>query len=211
PAEIIGVHGFFGHAIGAEHDAVLIIEEKLASTARLAAEFGLTRAEFDVHIGVLIEPGGNGIKVFRPVGDVEGDEGGMGMLGKDVVLLVEESLFAGEFRAVETPGWIGHQFFIALVVLVGGSEEGLGIGGVNRHGNAEASAFFPNGIHAGVVDGDKLAGTIAHAEAKILQDFQAAGAATNGVIELLDHFLAEIRIVDFAPIHLSENNKAVGI
>src|SRR5208283_3454068 len=38
-----------------------------------------------------------------------------------------------------------------------------------------------------------------------------AGAATNGVIELLDHFLAEIRIVDFAPIHLSENNKAVGI
>ena len=82
---------------------------------------------------------------------------------------------------------------------------------MNGHGNTQAAALFPHGIQARVVDGNELAGTVTHAEAEVLENLQAAGAAAHGVIKLLDHFLAEVRIVDLAPIHLSKHHETVRI
>src|SRR5215470_11507887 len=42
-------------------------------------------------------------------------------------------------------------------------------------------------------------------------DFEAPSATLHGIIELRDHFLGEIGIVNLAPIHLCENNETAGI
>lgn len=56
------------------------------------------------------------------------------------------------------------ELFVALVVAVDGMEERFGIGDVDGDWDAEAAAFFPDGIEARIVHGDELAGFVADAE-----------------------------------------------
>src|SRR5437588_2737744 len=50
-------HALFGPgAVGAEEDAVLIFQEEAASRERLPAELGDAAGDFDVEIGIAVEP-----------------------------------------------------------------------------------------------------------------------------------------------------------
>src|SRR5208283_1309423 len=79
------------------------------------------------------------------------------------------------------------------------------------NGYSEAAAFFPDRIEAGIINGDELAGFVTIAEAEILQNFQTASAAANGIPELGDLLGRKICIIDPAEINLREDNKAVRI
>ena len=82
---------------------------------------------------------------------------------------------------------------------------------MNRYRDFQFPTFFPDRIHSRIVDGHQFAALVFDAQAPIFENFQSARPAAHRVIQLRDHFLAEFRIVDLAPVHLCENYKTVGI
>src|SRR5712671_3827338 len=63
---MIAIHRFFWPVVGPKHDAVLIFQEQLARASGLASQFSFTRAEFDHHVGILVQHAGHPIEIFRP-------------------------------------------------------------------------------------------------------------------------------------------------
>ena len=103
------------------------------------------------------------------------------------------------------------QFFVAFVGRVDRVKEGFRVTRVNGYRDAETSGLFPDRIDAGIVDRNQLASLVANSETKVFEYFQATCPARNRIVELLHHFRAEVRIVDFAPVDLSENDEPAGI
>src|SRR5712692_723138 len=171
PPEIVGVHLLLGIAVCSKKDAVLILLEELSRAPWLAAELGLASAKFEVHIRVFIEPRGDGIKVFRPVGNVKGDECRVRVLLEDMIAFREKRFLARELRTVKTPRRIVHKFFITFVAIVRRPEKSLGIARMNGHRNTQLAALLPNRVEPRVVHRNQLAGLVFHAEAKILEHF----------------------------------------
>ena len=79
---------------------------------------------------------------------------------------------------------------------------------MNRNWYSEAPAFFPYGVKPRVVDRDQLSRFISISQTEILQLLQAARTASDRIIELSHHFLAEIGVVNFAEVDLFENDRS---
>ena len=208
---MVAVHLFAGRGVGAETDPVLIIEKELSRAARLATELRLARSKFHHDVRAAIEQLGNVVKVLRPVGDVKGNKSGAGVLGENAVARRQDRLFARKLGTVEAPVGVREKLLVALVVLVDGMEESLGVGHVDGHGDSQPAALRPDGIEARVIHGDELARLVPDLEPEVFEDLQAAGAARNGIVNLAHHFLGEIRVVDLAPVDLREHREAAGI
>src|SRR5262249_39754535 len=84
--------------VRAEQNAILIVEKKLAGAPWLPAQFGLAGAKFHIHVGILIEPGGDRVEIFRPIGDVQRNECRVRVLGDDAVALLEQRLLGRKLR-----------------------------------------------------------------------------------------------------------------
>src|SRR6266850_1924483 len=123
----------------------------------------------------------------------------MRMPGEHSVALRKQLLHGRELRPIEAPVRMLDELFVALVAGIDRMKECLGIGDMNEHRNTKPSAFLPRRVEARVVDRDELAGRITNTEAEFLQDFQPARAAGDRVVDLANHELAEIRMVDLRP------------
>ena len=121
----------------AEQDAILVFEEKPSGGVGLASKFVDPRAEFDVEIGEAIEQPGDFGEILRTIGDMEADEGGFGVARDDVIALRQQFILGGKVLAVKMPEGISTEGDVLFVAAVEREEKGVGIGGVNRHRNAE--------------------------------------------------------------------------
>src|SRR5579862_3390141 len=128
------------------------------------------------------------------------------MAGKHAIAGFEHLFERGKTGPIEAPIGVLHELFISLVVGVDGMKESLGISGVNRNRDAKACALVEDGIKTRIVRGNELASLVTNTEAEIFQDFQAASATGDGIVELVDHLLAEVGVVDFAPVNLCKDD-----
>src|SRR5258705_2640323 len=135
----------------------------------------------------------------------------MRMFGEHSIALRKQLLHGRELRAVEAPVRMLDQLLVALVAGIDRMKKCLRICRVNKYRNAKPSTFFPRRVEARVVDRDKFAGRITNAEAEFLQNFQPARAAGDRVVDLANHELAEIRMVDLRPVKLREHDETTGI
>ena len=103
------------------------------------------------------------------------------------------------------------QFLVTLVGIVGRMKKRFRIAGVNGNGNAETAAFLPDWIQPGIVHRDELAALVPHAQAEVFQHFQSACTTGYGIIQLRDHLLTEVRVIDLAPVVLREHHEAAGM
>src|SRR3954451_9022222 len=99
------------------------------------------------------------------------------------------------------------QFFVAFVRAIGGTEEGFWIAAMNRNWNAQTPALLPDRIDSRIVDRNQFSIFVARAQAEVFQYFQPASAAADSIIQLTHHRLAEIGLVNPAPVDLGEDDK----
>ena len=106
---------------------------------------------------------------------------------------------------------MADQFLVPLVGVVRRMKKCFGIAGVNGNGNADTAAFLPDGIQSGIIHRDELAALVPHAQAEVFQHFQSACTTGYGIIQLRDHLLTEVRVIDLAPVVLREHHEAAGM
>src|SRR2546430_2343738 len=180
----------------------------LAASSRLSPEFSFARTGFDHDVGKVLKRLFDEVQVLRPAAKMQGNERRMRMLGEHSIALGDQLWQGGELLAVEAPIRMLDEFLVALVTSVDRMKERLGVGHMNKNGDAKPPAFFPCRIEARVGYEDELAGRITNAEAEFLQNFQPARGAGDRVVDLAHHELAEISIVDLRPVKLREHDEA---
>src|SRR3954471_6266731 len=84
----------FGRLVGvlAEHDAVLVLGEKLRRREGLAAELVEDRRHFEHDIGKRVQQMGGALEIVAIPGEVRGNEARLRMLGEHVVALLHQLL-----------------------------------------------------------------------------------------------------------------------
>jgi hypothetical protein len=88
------------------------------------------------------------------------------------------------------------ELVVALVLLVDGQPEGLGIAAVDGDGEAEAARRGPHRLEPGIVDGDDLAIPILPVETERLGDLEAVSAHPRAGLEGLGDLGGEGGILD---------------
>ena len=89
------------HAIGAEHDAILMTREELTAVfRRMAAQLAQSGGKIDMEIRHLVHPFRDGLDVFRIVGNVAALELDLRELANDVVSLLKKNVARRVFAAV---------------------------------------------------------------------------------------------------------------
>src|SRR5262249_12387856 len=160
--------------------------------------------ELAIHIGMLLQHLFHPIEILRP-SHVKRNEGRLRMPRKNTITRLEQRLQARILRAIKAPVRMLDQLLIPFILSIDWMEKSFRISRMNGNRNAQPPALIPNWVKLRIVDGQQLAGILVNSQAKIFQNLQPARGATPPVIDLLDHLLREIRIVNPAPINLSEH------
>ena len=122
----------------------------------------------------------------------------------------------------EVPIGMAGEFFVALVEAIKRLEECGGVAGVDENWQAEFAASGPDGVPAGVVDGDQRAVWVAIDEAQVFENLQAGGATLFRVGESGGHATGEVGalaipgggLVGLAvalPIDVGEDDEAIWV
>ncbi len=183
------------HEVGAEEDAVLVFDEEISDgIGVMSADFGDSSGEVGHHIGVAVEGLIDPVEFFGVVGEVYGDEGGIGVSSDDAVEGLEEFFPRGEFVGVaEPPAFVVFEFFPSFVLVVVGEPEGSWVGDVDGDGHVEFAAAFPDGVKFWVVDADEFALGVAEVEAEAFELFESGGAEAMTQFDLFGGILGPVR------------------
>src|SRR5437879_4029579 len=82
---------------------------------------------------------------------------------------------------------------------------------MNEDRDTAASAFFPDGVESTIVNRSQLATLVAYAYAEIFELFQSTSPAGHRLVELSDHLLTKIGVVDFREINLGKDHEPPGV
>src|SRR5438552_1466520 len=142
-------------SVSSKEHPVLVLDEELASTVRLATQLTQTSINIHVIVTILIQPSCHSFQVLRLTSNVGTDESCSRMTCVNIFSLSKD-FFQGRIIRVEEPIGMELQFLVAFIEFVQGSEKGGGIPNVNFDLNFQLSALGPDRINTNVIDWNYL-------------------------------------------------------
>src|SRR3984957_11638649 len=173
--EVEPIHGFFGHQVSAEENAIGKTEEKSARGIRLPPEFRRTCTDVEHHVGMLLQQSRGATQVFSALGYVRRDESSLWMTRNDPITLIKKFCL-GELRAVKAPVRVRCQFLVAFVARINRQEEGVGIRDMEHDRNAQFRRLVKDGRQAVVIYAQQLPLPTAPGRSQVLPKLDSPGA-----------------------------------
>lgn len=178
-------------------------EEAADGGGVVAADLRDAGGDVGVHVGAAVERLLDPVDILGVIGEVDADEGGVGVACDDAVESVEKlQAWRVYFRVAEPPRSVVFEFVPALILVVVGFPEGFRVGDVDGDGHGEFAAAFPDGIEFRVVDGDDLFVAVADGEAEAFVLFEAGGTGAVSGFDLGDGAVGEPGVVPAAVVEV---------
>ena len=189
--------------VGAEEDAVGVLQEEGSGGVGLPAELADASRDVDVEVGVAVEHARHQRQVLRGTAHVGADEGRLGVPGHDSLEgrddLVEggKAMLAG-LRAwrPEVPVGMRPQLLPALVVRVQRVEEGDRVSHVDDDHRPRLRTHRPEGVESRIVHRHDLAPRVTGAQAQRLPGLDADRPAPHRILEPPRLHLTEVGPLD---------------
>ena len=185
------------HEVGGEEDPVLMLDkEPVHLLRRVSPELRNARGDIGHHVRVALQRPVDPIDVLRVVREVNADEGGVAVAGDDAIESFEQlQPWRVDIGIAEPPVAMILEFLPALVRLVEGQPERLGVADVDGDGHPQFPAAPPDGIQFRIVDLEQPALAIAQEKAETFELLQSGGAQAIRFFHLLHCPLGEVGLI----------------